>query len=177
LSEPRNQFAGTLLLLGTVAAVISAVLSFQHLRSYPCTTMELVGWTGKLPTGGPQVVAAHVRPGSPGDYAGIKVGRPAGQDWSFPIHKGLDVPEGALAASAAGQTRYTLRRNNRISERQCFYPGGTPGLGVYYQFAVGFAYLAIGMFVYYRRTSAAKSLHFFASMFRFVPCFELPLFG
>ena len=74
MSESRNQFAGTLLLLCTVAAVIAAVLSFQHLRSYPLHDDGVTWVDGKLPTGGPQVVAVHVATGSTGERAGIRVG-------------------------------------------------------------------------------------------------------
>ncbi len=71
-----------------------------------------------------------------------------------------------------GQTRYTLRRDGIDFQKDNIFIEAAPrDTAVYYQYAVGFAYLAIGLFVYYRRTSAAKSLHFFLlCLVSFVAC-------
>jgi two-component system, NtrC family, sensor kinase len=162
LSQSRNQLTGTLLLIGTVAAVISAVLSFQHLRSYPLHD-DGVSWVDrKTASGEVAVVAAHVTPGSAGDHAGIKVGDQLLSIRSYPIHDSLDVPEALWRIPLLGQTKYTLRRNNiEFQKDNIFIQAAPRDSALYYQYAVGAAYLAIGLFVYYRRTSAAKSLQFF----------------
>jgi two-component system, NtrC family, sensor kinase len=162
VSESRNQFAGTLLLLCTIAAVIAAVLSFQHLRSYPLHD-DGVTWVDRsLPGGGSEVIAVHVAPGSTGERAGIRVGDQLLRIANFPIHDALDVPKALWRLPLLGQTRYTLRRSGiEFQKDNVFIQAAPRDSAVYYQFAVGLAYLAIGMFVYYRRTSAAKSLHFF----------------
>ncbi|MFL6447576.1 MAG: ATP-binding protein [Bryobacteraceae bacterium] len=162
MSQPRNQLAGTILLIGTVAAVISAVLSFQHLRSYPLHD-DGVSWVDrKAASGANQVIAAHVTAGSPGDYAGIKVGDQLLSVRSYPIHNSLDVPEALWRIPLLGQTKYTLRRNNiEFQKDNIFIQAAPRDSALYYQYVVGAAYLAIGLFVYYRRTSAAKSFHFF----------------
>ncbi len=162
MSQSRNQLAGTLLLIGTVAAVICAVLSFQHLRSYPLHD-DGVSWVDrKTASGAVQVIAAHVTAGSAGDHAGIKIGDQLVSIHSYPIHNSLDVPEALWRIPLLGQTKYTLRRNNiEFQKDNIFIQAAPRDSAVYYQYAVGAAYLAIGLFVYYRRTSAAKSLHFF----------------
>ncbi len=162
MSEPRNQFAGTLLLICTVAAIIAAVLSVQHLRSYPLHDDGVTWVDRKAPDGQIHVVAAYVTPGGPGDKADIHVGDQLLQIGSFPVAKALNVPQALWQIPLFGQTRYTLRRNGITFQKNDIIIQAAPrDSAIYYQYVVGFAYLAIGFFVYYRRTSAVKSLHFF----------------
>ncbi|HTU44328.1 MAG TPA: ATP-binding protein [Bryobacteraceae bacterium] len=162
MSESRKQFAGTLLLICTVAAVIAAVLSFQHLRSYPLHDDGVTWVDRKAPNGRSRVVAAYLAPGGPGDKAGIRVGDQLVKIQEFPVQKALDVPQALWQIPLLGQTRYTLRRNGIEFQKDDIFVQAAPrDSAVYYQYFVGFFYLAIGLFVYYRRTSAAKSAHFY----------------
>ena len=157
MSETRNQFAGTLLLILTVAAVISAVLSFQHLQQYPLHD-DGVTWVDR----GNSVVAASVTPDGPGDYAGVRVGDQLLQIQNFPIKQALDVPEALWPVNPPAPARYKLRRNGIEWQKDNIFIKGAPrDSALYYQFLVGAFYLVIGFFVYLRRTSAAKSFHFF----------------
>ncbi|MBV9405578.1 MAG: PAS domain S-box protein, partial [Acidobacteriaceae bacterium] len=162
MSENRNQFAGTLLLILTVAAAVAAVLSFQHLRTYPLHD-DGVTWVDRhLPDGSNQVIAAYVTSGGPGDKADIHLGDQLLKIGNFPIHNALNVPQALADVPLLGQTRYTLRRNGiEFPKNNIFIQAAPRDSAVYYQYVVGFAYLAIGLFVYYRRTSAVKSLHFY----------------
>jgi two-component system, NtrC family, sensor kinase len=162
VSESRRQFAGTLLLICTVAAVLAAVLSFQHLRSYPLHDDGVTWVDRKAPDGRSQVVAAYLAPGGPGDKAGIRVGDQLVKIQDFPVQKALDVPRALWQIPLLGQTRYTLRRHGiEFQKNDIFIQAAPRDSAVYYQYFVGFFYLAIGLFVYYRRTSAAKSAHFY----------------
>ena len=162
MGESRNQLSGTLLLLCTVGAVVAAVLSFQHLRSYPIHDDGVTWIDRKAPTGATAVVAGFITPGGPGDMAGIRLGDQVLKIQSFPIRKALDVPQALWQLPLLGQTRYTLRRNGIDFQKDNIFIQAAPrDSAVFYQYAVAFAYLGIGLFVYYRRTSAAKSLHFF----------------
>jgi signal transduction histidine kinase len=166
LSETRNQFAGTLLLLLTVAAIISAVLSFQHLRDYPLHDdgVTWVDQAGKNAQGQPvnRVVAAYIAPDGPGHRYDIRLGDELVKIQQFPIENALDVPQALWQVDLLRATRYTLRRNGIEFQKGDFFIQAAPrDSALYYQFAVGFFYLFIGFFVYYRRTSAPKSLHFF----------------
>ncbi len=162
MSESKNQFTGTLLLILTVAAVLAAVLSLQHLRSYPLHD-DGVTWTDhKLPSGQIAVLAAYVEPGAPGDKAGIRQGDQVLKIAGFPIQNSLDVPRALWQVPLLGQTRYTLRRNGiDFQIDRVFIQAARRDTALYYQYCVGFFYLAIGFFVYYRRTSAAKARLFF----------------
>lgn len=162
MSESRNQFSGTLLLILTVAAIICAILSIQHLRSYPLHDDGVTWIDRKGPDNHLRVVAVHIAPGSSGDKAGIRLGDELVQIGRTPIHRALDVPQALFPIPLMEQTSYTLRRDGiEFRKDNIFIQAAPRDSAVYYQYIVGFFYLAIGLFVYYRRTSAAKSLHFF----------------
>jgi len=153
---------GTVLLILTAAAVVAAVLSLQHLRSYPLND-DGVTWVDRDLGGGRQaVVAAYIAPDGPGDKAHIRLGDQLVKIDQQPINRALDVPKALWQIPLLGQARYVLRRDGVEFQKEHIFIRAAPrDSAVYYQYFVGFFYLVIGLFVYYRRTSAAKSLHFF----------------
>src|SRR5579875_2527916 len=165
VSESRNQFAGALLLVCTAAALVAAVLSFLHLVTYQLHD-DGVTWVDRAtPNGQTQVVAEYIAPGGPGDKAGIRIGDQlvsiAGVQ-NFKIRNSLDVPQALWEIPIFGQARYTVRRNGiQFQKNNVFIQAAPRDTALFYQYGVGIAYLVIGLFVYYRRTSAVKSLHFF----------------
>jgi PAS domain S-box-containing protein len=160
--EARNQFSGTLLLILAVAATVAAVLSFQKLRSYPLqddgvTWMDRAGADGK-----PAVTATYITPGGPGDKAGIRRGDQLLKIGETTIHNSLDVPQALFLIPRFGQTRYTLRREGiEFLKDNIFVQDAPRDSATYYYYGIGVFYLAIGLFVYFRRTSAHKSFQFF----------------
>ncbi len=170
MSESKNQFAGTLLLLLTVAAIVGAVLSIQHLRLYQLHD-DGVTWVDersdpKVPgdRGSSQVrvVATYLQPGGPGEKAGIRLRDQVVQIGDTPIRNSLDVPRALWQIQLLGHTVYTLRRDGiEFKKDNVFVQEAPRESSLYYQYLVGFFYLFIGFFVYYRRTSAAKSRQFF----------------
>ncbi len=81
---------------------------------------------------------------------------------AIPIQRALDVPQALARIPRWGQARYTLRRAGiEFQKDNIFVEDAARDSAVYYQYFVGFFYLAIGLFVYYRRTSAAKSAQFY----------------
>ncbi len=155
-----------MLLVLTVLGIVGAVLSVMHLRSYPLHD-DGVSWvdqkTGSGPAQANRVVAAYLTPGGPGEQNGIRVGDQVLAIQNFPIQNALDVPRALWQIPLyVGPTRYTLRRDGIEFQKNNIYIQGTHRDNVlYYQYVVGFFYLGIGLFVYYRRTSAAKSRQFF----------------
>ena len=177
MSEPKNQFAGTLLLLLTVACVIAAVLSIKHLRDYRLKD-DGVTWVDRsAPNGTNHVVAAYVTAGGPGDKARIRLGDELVRIEDFPIHYSLEVPQALFQIPQfADQARYTLRRNGiEFQKDHIFLQAATRESAMYYEYVVGFAYLLIGLFVYYRRTSAAKSLPLLPALSSVLHRFMFPL--
>ncbi|MBV8866944.1 MAG: hypothetical protein JO210_16230, partial [Acidobacteriaceae bacterium] len=162
MSHSRNQLAGTLLLLLTVAAAVAAVLSFQHLRTYPLHDDGVTWLNEARPQGEDAVVAGYIAPGGSGDNAGIRVGDHLVAIGTTRIHQALDVPRALWTIPLLGQTRYTLRRHGiEFQKGPIYIQAAARDTAVYYQYFVGSFYLFVGLFVYYRRTSAAKSRHFY----------------
>lgn len=162
MGEAKSQFLGTLLLILTAVAAVAAVLSLQHLRSYPLPDDGVTWVDHTLPSGKQGVFAAHITTDSPGEKADIHIGDELLRVGTQPIHTSLDVPRALWQIHVDGQTSYTLRRNGvEFQKPHIFIVAAPRDSAVYYQYCVGFFYLAIGLFVYFRRTSAAKSLQFF----------------
>lgn len=172
MRESRNQFAGTLLLVLTVLGIVGAVLSFAHLRSYQLHD-DGVTWVDQRvdqrldKSSSDRVVAAYITPGGPGELAGIHLGDQlvsiGDVKREVQIHSALDVPRALWQIPLyVGPTRYTLRRNGIQFAKDNIYIQGTHRENaLYFQYIVGCFYLGIGLFVYYRRTSAVKSRQFF----------------
>jgi two-component system NtrC family sensor kinase len=172
VTEFKTQFAGTLLLITTIAALIAAVLNFQQLRTYPLHD-DGVTWVDRHDAAGHDVViAGYVTPGGPGDKADIHLGDQLVKIQNFAIKHALDVPQALWQLQLFSQAKYTLRRNGiEFQKDNIFIEAAPRDSAVYYQYAVGLAYLAIGLFVYFRRTSAAKSLHFYMlCLLSFIAC-------
>jgi PAS domain S-box-containing protein len=162
LKEFRNQLAGTLLLFITVAAVVAALVSFRQLRTFPLHDDGVTWVDRESPGNASGVEATHIAPGGSGDKAGIRVGDTLVAIGDTPIRQAIEVPQALWKISILGQTRYTLRRNGIEFQKGPIYVQAAPrDTSIYYQYLVGAFYLFIGLFVYFRRTSAAKSFHFY----------------
>ena len=161
MRESRNQFAGTLLLVLTVVGIVGAVLSFMHLRSYPLHDDGVI-WVDRGVGVEDRVTAAYLTPGGPGALAGIHVGDQLVRIQNVPIQNALDVPHALWNIPLFEGVPYTLRRDGIEFQKDHIYIQGAPrDNAVFYQYLVGAFYLGIGLFVYYRRTSASKSRQFF----------------
>ena len=96
-----------------------------------------------------------------GERAGIRVGDQLVRIQDFPLNCSGRAPR-LWRIPLLERTRYTLRRDGIEFQKDNIYIQAAPrDNALYYQYVVGFFYLAIGLFVYYRRTSASKSRQFF----------------
>ena len=162
MSESRSQLSGTLLLILTVVAAVAAVISFRNLRAYPLHDDGVTWIDRSVGNGNLAPFAAYVTPGGPGERADIRVGDELEAIGGAPIRKALAVPQALGTISLPGPTEYTLRRDGITFRKNRVYIQAAPhDSAVYYQYFVGAFYLAVGLFVYYRRTSAAKSRLFY----------------
>jgi len=108
-----------------------------------------------------QVLALHVTPGSPGYNAGIRSGDVLLQVAGRPIAKSIEVPQALQHVVVYLKTQYIVRRSSVPIPAQVIVGEGVLDRSLYYQYAVGIAYLLIGLFVYYRRVGAPRSVHFY----------------
>ncbi|MBP1778383.1 MAG: sensor signal transduction histidine kinase, partial [candidate division NC10 bacterium] len=156
MTELRRQFAGALLVILTVAAVISAAINFQqqsrfHLPEDGVTWMTRDG----------VVEALHVVAGSPADRFGLKPGDRLLQVAGAPVKTAEDVARILVRIGAWNSVKYTVERAGVPVTVRVVVGEQHPGPSVYYQYLVGLAYLGIGLFVYYRRGNAERARHFY----------------
>jgi two-component system, NtrC family, sensor kinase len=161
LRDLKTQFVSALLFVLTVAAVCCALVNFRQQTMYHLPD-DGVTWVDRTGSGGQnQVLALHVTPGSQGYNAGIRAGDVLLQVAGHGIAKTVDVPQALQQVGIWNKTEYIVRRDNVPVPAQVIVGEGVLDRSLYYQYAVGIAYLLIGLFVYYRRVGASRSVHFY----------------
>ncbi len=168
VKELKTQFANALLVILTVAAVASAFINFQQnfqLDKRYRLPEDGVTWVDRLQPNGKNIVQAlHVAVRSPGENAGIRTNDVLVKIKGVRIENAIAVsqvlirlgpwrPADYVVVRNVGGDGIEIKANVIVGER-------VPEYAVSYQYAVGVAYLLIGLFVYFRRGNAPKSLHF-----------------
>ena len=156
MTELRRQFAGALLVILTVAAVISAAINFQQQGRFRLPE-DGVTWM----TRNGAVEALYVASGSPAGRAGLKAGDRLLQVGGAPVGTAEDVTRILVRIGAWNSVKYTVERSGVPVTVPVIVGEQNPGPSVYYQYLVGLAYLGIGLFVYYRRGNAERARHFY----------------
>jgi two-component system, NtrC family, sensor kinase len=161
LRDLKTQFASALLFVLTVAAVCCAVINFHQQSLYHLPDVG-VTWVDRAAADGQnQVLALNVTPGSQGYNAGIRAGDVLLQVAGKPIANSVDVPQVLQQVGVWNKTEYIVRRDNVPVPAQVIVGERVLDRSLYYQYAVGVVYLLIGLFVYYRRVGAPRSVHFY----------------
>ncbi|HEX6897047.1 MAG TPA: histidine kinase, partial [Bryobacteraceae bacterium] len=161
MRDLKTQFVSALLFILTVAAVCCATINFRH-QKIDTLPEDGVVWVDRTLANGQDVVqASHLTSGGEAENAGIHTGDILLEISGNPIRKSIDVPRVLQQIGSWSQARYSLRRGNVQLPAQVIIGERVPDRAVYYQYAVGAAYLLIGLFVYYRRVSAPRSVHFY----------------
>ena len=161
MRDLKTQFVSALLFVLTVAAVCCALVNFRQQALYHLPD-DGVTWVDRNGANGENLVLAlHVTPGSPGANAGIRTGDVLLEIAHHPIAKTEDRPQVLQAVGIWNKTEYVVRRDNVPVPAQVIVGEGVLDRSLYYQYAVGVAYLLIGLFVYYRRVGAPRSIHFY----------------
>ncbi len=154
--ELRAQFANALLVILTTAAVICAGINFQQQKRFQLPEDGAI-W---LDQGG-AVAALDLRPGSPAERAGIRTGDVLLRIEKQRVENASDVAKILVALRSWNKAEYAVRRSGVEVKATVIIGERTTDPAVYYQYAVGIAWLGIGLFVYFRRGNAPKSLHFY----------------
>ncbi|MCU1327317.1 MAG: sensor signal transduction histidine kinase [Bryobacterales bacterium] len=153
----RFQLSTALLTVVSVAAAIAAVLNYQQLHRFPLPDDGAV-WRER----NGRVVAARVAEGGPADRAGIRVNDTLQTIQSVPISSAEDVARRLAAFGAWARATYVVRRAGVNDVKATVIIGeAARGVAYTYQYLVGAFYLAIGLFIYFRRGSAVKARHFY----------------
>lgn len=164
MRELKVQFANALLVVLTVAAAVSAFINFQQ-NFTPEKRYRLpedgVTWVDrKLPDGRNAVNAMLVEPSGPGERAGIKAGDRLLRIQGASVEQAIDVIQMLLTVKPYLNAKYSMERGGIEFTANVIVGERVPNYSLYYQYLIGLAYLAIGLFVYFRRGNAPKSLHF-----------------
>lgn len=155
----KGQIANALFIVLTVAAVLCAVINFQQQSRFRLPDDGAV-WSERREAGSTAIVATHVVSLGPAAKAGVRVGDRLLSINQQRIEAAHDVAKILAAISAWHKAEYRVRRGdveltaNVIVGEQPHEPT------LYFQYLVGAAYLSIGLFVWFRRSSAPKATHF-----------------
>ena len=178
MQELRRQFAGALIVILTIAAVIAAGINFQqqgrfHLPEDGVTWVDREGTAGTAPGGQPiirnNVVALHVVEGGPANRAGIVEGDILRRIDNLGVSRAADVSEILVGLGVWKKVEYFVERPYKRAGNEValeiryavFVAEHTASDAVYYQYFVGAAYLFVGLFVFFRRGDAHRALHFY----------------
>src|SRR5207302_3625763 len=137
-------------------AVSCAIINF-HQQSVFHLPDDAVTWVDRDGS----VMALHVERGAGAANAGIHAGDVLLKIQGLPIRKSTNVPEALSNFPIWSKVVYLYRRNGLEAEAPVIIGENPPDSAIYYQYAVGFLYLLIGLFVYYRRVNAPRAVHFF----------------
>ncbi len=156
MREPRLQFSSALLVVLTVAAVVSALINLQQQSRFRLPEDGVV-WVDRSEG----VRALHVVPGGPADKAGLKTGDVLLKINGGAIDRATDVARVLVGLGAWKRAAYTVRRSGVEFQAQLIVGETRREAMLYYQYLVGAAWLIIGLFVFFRRAGARKALHFY----------------
>jgi len=165
--ELKQQLVSALLVIVTLAAVVAAAINLQQQSRFHLPD-DGVTWSdqkvpGRTPDSGRNtaVVAVYVAPGSPGEKAGIHQGDLLVSVADLPIRRALDVTAVLARLGAWNKVDYKVKHGGVEVISNVIIAEAERDSTIFYQYAVGAVYLAIGLFVYFRRGSAPRALHFF----------------
>ena len=146
-----------MLALATLAAVIFALLNFDQRSRYE-VVFDGVTWMDT----DHGVQARHVLPNSPATRAGIRVDDILLAFNGVAPRRATEVARRLDRAGLWTQVRYKLERNGEEFETPLVTaPAEKPLTTENYLRAVGLVYLFIGLFIFIRRWSAPRAVHFY----------------
>ena len=154
--ELKFQLSTAILTLLTLAAVVAALINFQQLERFRLPEDGVI-WVDH--NGG--VEALSVPASSPGGKAGLRVGDRLKLINGVPVQKAVDVTKILVNVGSWKKATYYATRGGVDIDANVIVGEVPLERAWFYEYAVGGAYLLIGLFVYYRRGSAHKAQHFY----------------
>lgn len=156
MKELKRQFVSALLAVLTVAALVAAGINFQQQGLYHPPNDGVI-WDDS-PAG---VVAIYVVPRGAADRVGIRARDILVDIEERQIRTASDVAQVLVRLGSWKSAKYHIKRQGQEADPKLIIEEHQPDSAVYYQYAVGLVYLVIGLFVYLRRGSADKAIHFY----------------
>ncbi len=154
--ELKFQLSTAILTILTLAAGVSAFINFQQQNRFRLPEDGVI-WVDRQAS----VEALYVKPGSPGRNAGIHKGDHLLDIGGVKIEQATDVARVLVRIGAWSKAKYRVQSRGVELTATLVVAEQPLDRAVLYQYAVGTAYLIIGLFVYFRRGSAHKARHFY----------------
>lgn len=151
-----DQLVSALLLTLTAAAVIAGFVNFQQQRKFRLPEDGAI-WVDR----NGRVEALHVPQYSPAGRAGLRTGDVLLRINGYRIGTATEVTKVLLGAGAWQKADYLIVRDGFEVPIKVTLAEHTPPTALYYQYLVALAYLAIGLFVFFRRGNAERATHFY----------------
>jgi len=154
--ELKFQLSTAILTILTLAAGVSAFINFQQQNHFRLPEDGVI-WVDRQGS----VEALYVKPGSPGRNAGIHRADRLLDINGVKIEQATDVAKVLVRIGAWSRAKYRLQSRGVELTATLVVAEQPLDRAILYQYAVGTAYLIIGLFVYFRRGSAQKARHFY----------------
>jgi hypothetical protein len=166
VNELRSQIASALVVILTVAIVLAAGVNFvqQGKLRLPEDGVLWVDRDAPDPRakeGPARVEARHVAPKSPAARAGIRPGDILERIQGATIDRAVEVPQVLVRLGAWSQAEYMLLRDGVEFKAKVYLTERRRDTAQAYLYLIGLGYLIIGLFVWFRRGSAARAQHFY----------------
>jgi two-component system, NtrC family, sensor kinase len=156
-----NRVVAPLLAIATVALGLFAVFNLQQEGQYQQPD-DGVTWTETQSIILPGLIAEHVLPGSPGAQAGIEVGDLLTAVNDHTIEIGADLDRELKHTDVYGKADYSIiRRGIALDTPVIVIPVPTDRTLPDFTRVIGLVYLAIGIYVLFRRWTAPRATHFY----------------
>ena len=156
-----NRVIATLLALATVALGLFAVFNLQQEGQFQLPD-DGVTWTETGSTVLPGLIALHVQAGSPGMQAGIEPGDLLTAVNDHKIEIGADLTRELMHTDVYGQANYSIiRRGVSLDAPVVVIPVPADRTLIEFTRLSGLIYLAIGIYVLFRRWTAPQATHFY----------------
>jgi two-component system NtrC family sensor kinase len=153
----RVRFGAVVLAATTLAAIAFFAINFQQ-RTSAAIPDDGVSWLDSARG----VVAWQVSPGSPADSAGIRPEDRLVAINGSPIQRAVQVTQRLWRLGVWTQVSYHVERDGGTFDAQLVtVPAPKPASIETYLRIVGLLYLFIGLFIFVRRWSAARAVHFY----------------
>ena len=155
--ELKFQLSTAILTILTVAAAVAAVINFDEQLHFRLPQDGVI-WVDRAEG----VQALYVPPDSPAGKAGIRPGDFLKSINTGQVDRSSDVIKILWTIGPWQKVTYHVVRGGQDFDVANLIVGEVPlDRAILYQYVVGFFYLFIGLFVYFRRGSAHKARHFY----------------
>ena len=154
-----NRLQATLLAVATVGLVFLAVLNFRQENQFQ-QPYDGVWWSEA--SGGGGLLAEKVLPDSPGQRAGIRAHDLLTGVNDTPVVHLSDLERELYSTGVYGKANYAITRDNISLDTPVVVIPEPPDRSLQQALRViGLIYLAIGIYVLFRRWTAPRALHFY----------------